>query len=92
MKKIFDLDLQYDAKYNEMSVIFGSIVALIHPRVQFESDKENWFQSQASISLPLYTAINEQSDYDFHDTKTLMKNNAMITGSSYESPRNERRG
>ena len=92
LKKIFDLDLQYNAKYNEMSVIFGSIVALINPRIQFESDKENWFQTQASISLPLYTAINEQSDYDFQDTKTLMKNNAMITSSSYESPRNERRG
>ena len=44
LDKISELDLQYDAKYNEMSVIFGSIVALIHPRVQFESDKENWLQ------------------------------------------------
>ena len=95
MKKIFDLDSQYKAKYNEISVIFGSIVALTNPRVQLQSDKDNWFQTQASIPLPsppLFTAINEQSDYDFHDTKTLMKNNAMITSSSYESPRNERRG
>ena len=75
-----------------MSVIFGSIVALINPRVQYETDKENWFQTQASISLPLYIAINEQSDYDFNDTTTLMKNNALITSSSYQSPRNERRG
>ena len=40
----------------------------------------------------MYTAINGQYNYDFHDTKTLMKNNAMITSSSYESPRKERRG
>ena len=73
-------------------IVLMVIVALINPEVQFQSDKDNWFQTQASIPLPLYTAINEQSDYDFHDTKTLMKNNAMITSSSYESPRNERRG
>ena len=35
LKKLFDLDLEYDEKYNEMSLIFGSIVALINPRVQF---------------------------------------------------------
>ena len=92
LNKISELDIQYGAKYNEMSVIFGSIVALINPRAQFVTDKENWFQTQADISLPLYTAINEQSDYDFNDTTTLMKNNAMITSSSYQSPRNERRG
>ena len=38
LKKIFDLDSQYNGKYNEMPVIFGSIVALINPRVQFQSD------------------------------------------------------
>ena len=51
LEKISNLDLQYDAKYNEMSVIFGSIVALINPQVQFETDKENWFQTQDRKSV-----------------------------------------
>ena len=92
LKKIFDRDLQYNEKYNEMSGIFGSTVALINPRVQLQLDKDNWFQTQANISLPMFTTINEQYEYDFNDTKTLMKNNVMITSSSNESPRNERRG
>ena len=75
-----------------MSVIFGSFVALINPCVQFQSDKDNWFQIQANISLPLFTTINEQYQYNFNDTETLMKTYGLITSSSYESPRNERMG
>lgn len=72
-----------------MSVILGYVVALINPRVQWQSDKDTWFQTQANISLPLF---NQRKISILNDTTTLMKNNAKITGTSYESPRNERRG
>ena len=91
LKIIFDFDSQYGEIYNEMSVIFGSIVALINQHVQFQSDKDNWFQTQANISLSLLNTINDEYQYNFNDTQTLMRRNATITRSSYESPRNERR-
>ena len=76
-KQITMLDEQYENKYNTMSVVFGSIIAKINPRVQFETDKDSYYTIQEDIRLSLYNKINEEYDHNFTDTAALMKDQAF---------------
>ena len=88
---ITKLDNQYNNKYNTMYVVLGSIIAKINPRAQFETDKEANYTLQEDITLSVYNKINEDYEYDFNDTNTLLKDKANINNEIYESPKNERR-
>ena len=92
LNQITKLDNQYNNKFNTMSVVLGSIIAKINPRAQFETDKEANYTIQEDIKLSVYNKINEDYEYDFNDTKTLLKDKANINNEIYESPKNERRG
>ena len=58
----------------------------------FETDKEANYTLQEDITLSVYNKINEDYEYDFNDTNTLLKDKAIINNEIYESPKNERRG
>ena len=67
-------------------------VSKINPRAQFETDKEANYTLQEDITLSVYNKINEDYEYYFNDTNTLLKDKAIINNEIYESPKNERRG
>ena len=92
LNQITQLDDQYDNKYNTMSVVLGSIIAKINPRAQFVTDKDANYTLQEDIPLSVYNKINEEYDYNFNDTGSLMKDKALVNNETYESPKNERRG
>lgn len=78
--------------YSTISVVFGSIIAKIYPRVDVKTDENSWFKVQEDITLPRSNEINDNYDYDFNDTANLMKDKAAIYNETYESLKTERRG
>ena len=91
LNQIIKLDNQYNNEYNTVPVVLGSIIAKINPRAQFETDKKANYTLQEDITLSVYNKINEDYEYDFNDTKTLLKDKANINNEIYESPKNERK-